>query len=152
MINGVEFKEIITHSDERGLFRELIRNDDHISAEGVKQTSHSLVYPGVIKAWHGHKYQSQWNYVVNGMIYVVLCDLRKESTTYKNKMTFLAGENQNPNIYKFPPGVFHGYKCISGPMNIIYFTSGTYDIADELRLAHDDKEIGFDWLNSFKIK
>lgn len=152
MINGVEFKELITHSDERGFFRELIRKDDHINTEGIGQTSHSLVYPGVIKAWHGHKYQSQWNYVINGLIYAVLCDLRKESTTYKNKMAFLVGDNQKSNIYKFPPGVFHGYKCISGPMNIIYFTSGQYDIADEIRVEHDDKEIGFDWLNIFKIK
>jgi dTDP-4-dehydrorhamnose 3,5-epimerase len=152
MIEGVAFKELVTFSDERGFFRELIRDTDEFSSEGIGQISHSLVYPGVVKAWHAHKVQSQWNYVVNGLIYVALHDLRKESATYGQTMTFLTGDNQAKKIYKFPPGVLHGYKCIHGPMNIIYFTSGIYDTNDEVRIEHDDKEIGFDWINTFKIK
>jgi dTDP-4-dehydrorhamnose 3,5-epimerase len=152
MIEGVEFKDLISHVDERGFFRELLRKEDMILVEGLGQTSHSLVYAGVVKGWHGHVNQTQWNYVVNGLIYVALCDLRKNSSTYKKIMTFLVGDNQKTQIYKFPPGVYHGYKCISGPMNIIYFTSGQYDLNEELRLQHDDSEIGFDWINTFKIK
>ena len=152
MIEGVEFRKIISHVDERGYFRELLRKDDKILVEGVGQTSHSLVYLGVVKGWHGHVYQTQLNYVVNGLIYVALYDSRKNSSTYKQIMTFLVGDHQDSQIYKFPPGVLHGYKCISGPMNIIYFTSGQYDLMDEIRIDHDDQEIGFDWINTFKIK
>jgi dTDP-4-dehydrorhamnose 3,5-epimerase len=54
--------------------------------------------------------------------------------------------------YKFPPGVVHGYKCINGPMNIIYITSGIYDLDDEVRIPYDDQAIGFDWINTFQIK
>jgi dTDP-4-dehydrorhamnose 3,5-epimerase len=146
MIQGVEFKEIITHADDRGFFREIIRNTDEIFKEGFGQISHSTVYQGVIKAWHYHKKQSQWNYVVNGLIKVVLYDLRKESPTYNETMEFLAGDNQPCRIYSFPPGVGHGYKCLNGPMNIIYITSGIYDQSDEGRIAHDDNLIGYDWL------
>lgn len=152
MIEGVEFRKIISHVDERGYFRELLRKEDKILVEGLGQTSHSLVYSGVVKGWHGHVYQTQLNYVVNGLIYVALYDSRKNSSTYKQIMTFLVGDNQDSQIYKFPPGVLHGYKCISGPMNIIYFTSGQYDLLDEIRVNHDDQEIGFDWINTFKIK
>ena len=152
MIEGVEFKDLISHVDERGFFRELLRNEDKILVEGLGQTSHSLVYSGVVKGWHGHVYQTQLNYVVNGLIYVALYDSRINSSTYKQIMTFLVGDNQDSQIYKFPPGVLHGYKCISGPMNIIYFTSGQYDLLDEIRVDHDDQEIGFDWINTFKIK
>jgi dTDP-4-dehydrorhamnose 3,5-epimerase len=152
MIEGVEFKKIISHIDERGYFRELLRKEDKILVEGLGQTSHSLVYSGVVKGWHGHVYQTQLNYVVNGLIYVALYDSRINSSTYKQIMTFLVGDNQDSQIYKFPPGVLHGYKCISGPMNIIYFTSGQYDLLDEIRVDHDDQEIGFDWINTFKIK
>jgi len=92
MIEGVEIKNLITHVDERGFFRELLRSEDEILKEGIGQTSHSLVHTGVIKAWHGHVCQSQWNYVVNGLIYVALCDLRKDSKSYKKIMTFLVGD------------------------------------------------------------
>lgn len=152
MIEGVEFKKIISHIDERGYFRELLRKEDKILVEGLGQTSHSLVYSGVVKGWHGHVYQTQLNYVVNGLIYVALYDSRINSNTYKQIMTFLVGDHQDSQIYKFPPGVLHGYKCISGPMNIIYFTSGQYDLLDEIRVDHDNQEIGFDWINTFKIK
>ena len=105
MIEGVEFKKIISHIDERGYFRELLRKEDKILVEGLGQTSHSLVYSGVVKGWHGHVYQTQLNYVVNGLIYVALYDSRINSSTYKQIMTFLVGDHQDSKIYKFPPGV-----------------------------------------------
>lgn len=152
MIEGVTFKDLISFPDERGYFREIIRNNDLFANEGILQISHSLVYSGVVKAWHAHVTQTQWNYVVNGLIYVALHDLRKDSPTHGITMTFLTGDHQKKIIYKFPPGVAHGYRCIEGPMNIIYFTSGTYDLKDEIRIEHDNEEIGFDWINTFKIK
>lgn len=152
MIQGVEFMDLISFADERGFFEELIRSTDTFVKEGIGQISHSLVYTGVIKAWHAHKKQTQWNYVVNGLIYVALYDLRKDSPTFGKTMTFLSGNHQKKFIYKFPHDVAHGYRCIEGPMNIIYFTSGVYDLDDEIRIEHNDKEIGFDWINTFKTK
>ena len=60
-------------------------------------------------------------------------------------MEFLVGDGQEPCAYFFPPGVLHGYKCLKDPMHIIYVTSGVYDLSDEIRLALDDSEIGFNW-------
>lgn len=152
MIEGVIISEIKTHSDERGFFREVLRNTNIHATESIGQISHSLVYAGVVKAWHSHKIQTQWNYVARGLIYVALHDLRKDSKTRGETMSFLAGDNQNAILYKFPPGVAHGYKCINGPMSIIYITSGIYDLEDEVRISHDDHTIGFDWINTFQIK
>ena len=152
MIEGVEFQEIISHNDDRGFFREIIRYDNQFVDGGIKQISHSLVYTGVIKAWHLHKVQTQWNYVLNGLIFTALHDLRKDSKTFGKTISFLTGDNQKPIAYKFPPGVAHGYKCINGPMNILYMTSGIYDISDELRIEFDNEEIGFNWINIPKIR
>jgi dTDP-4-dehydrorhamnose 3,5-epimerase len=147
MIQGVIFKDLAVHPDDRGFFVEIIRNTDKIFNADFGQLSHSLVYHGVIKAWHYHKIQTQWNYVVNGLIKVALHDLRKDSPTYKETMEFLAGDNQSVRLYSFPPGVAHGYKCHNGPMNIIYLTSGIYDPNDEGRIPYDDIQIGYNWLN-----
>ena len=152
MIEGVEFNNIISHVDTRGFFREIIRTNEDYTSEGVSQISHSLVYSGVIKAWHSHKNQTQWNYILNGLIFVALIDLRINSKTYKESMTFLAGEYQNTFSYKFPPGIAHGYKCLNGPMNIIYFTSGVYDLNDEIRIDINDNRIDFDWDKITPIK
>ncbi len=147
-IPGVFFKDLVTHADERGFFRELIRVTDGFFQPGFGQLSHSLVYPGTVKAWHGHRVQTQWNYVATGLLRVALHDARPDSPARGTTVEFLAGEHQPPRIYSFPPGVLHGYRCLHGPMNILYVTSGVYDPADETRVAHDDPAIGYDWLRT----
>jgi dTDP-4-dehydrorhamnose 3,5-epimerase len=145
MIDGVVFKDLVTHTDERGFFREILRITDDFSKAGFGQLSHSLVYSDVVKAWHAHRYQTQWNYVVTGLIKVGLHDTREESPTYRQTMEFLAGNGQQARVYVFPPGVAHGYLCIHGPVHMIYVTSGTYDLDDEVRIPHDDPSIGYVW-------
>ena len=145
MIDGVEFKSLMTHTDERGFFRELIRRTDGLFREGFGQLSHSLVHAGVVKAWHAHKVQAQWTYVVCGVLKVALHDCRKDSPTYRGTQEFLVGDNHPPIVYRLPPGVAHGYRCLSGPTHVIYVTSGVYDPSDEIRLPHDDADIGYDW-------
>ncbi len=140
MIEGVIIEKIKTNRDRRGFFREILRVQENIN---VEQISHSLVYHGVVKGWHGHLQQTQWNYIVNGDIQVALCDLRDDSNTYGETIDFFAGEHYDSFIYSFPPGVLHGYKCINGPMNIVYITSGTYDIKEEIRIDINNSKIKY---------
>lgn len=151
MITGVVLKDLVTHTDERGFFREILRASDDLFAAGFGQLSHSLVYAGVVKAWHAHRKQTQWNYVASGLIGVALHDTREESPTYRETMEFLAGDKQQARVYAFPPGVAHGYRCLHGPVHMIYVTSGTYDLNDEVRLPHDDPAIGYDWRRGREI-
>ena len=145
MIEGVSIKSLVTHADARGFFREVIRSTDGFFGAGFGQLSHSLVQAGVVKGWHGHVRQTQWNYVLGGLIRVGLHDARPDSPTFRRTMEFLAGDGQPAGVYAFPPGVLHGYRCLAGPMNIFYVTSGTYDLEDEVRIPHDDPAIGYDW-------
>lgn len=148
VIEGVIIKELESHIDERGFFREILRVNEDFQLEDIGQISHSLVYKGVLKAWHLHKVQSQWNYVACGLLKVALHDTRQKSPTYRETIEFFTGDNQTPKAYFFPPGVAHGYICLDGPMHIIYITSGVYDISDEVRIPHDNPEIGYDWLKN----
>jgi dTDP-4-dehydrorhamnose 3,5-epimerase len=118
MIDGVTFKKLETHLDERGFFREIIRMKDDFFEEGFGQWSHSLMYPGVIKAWHIHKKQTDWWYVGTGVLKVVLYDKRPESSTYRQSMEIMLGDNQEVKVLKVPPGVAHGCKCLGGPANL----------------------------------
>jgi len=152
MIDGVVLKNLTTHIDERGFFREIIRVTDDFFKEGFGQWSHSLMYPGVIKAWHIHKKQTDWWYVGTGVLKVVLYDKRPESATYRQSLEVMLGDGYEPSILKIPPGVAHGCKCLAGPANLFYITSHTYDPEEEGRIPHDDLEIGYDWLEGPPIK
>ena len=92
MIEGVVLRELKTHTDERGFFRELIRVSDDFFAEGFGQRGHSLMFDDVIKAWHLHRIQTDWWYVARGLLRVGLCELRPDSPTYKTVMDFLMGD------------------------------------------------------------
>ncbi|MFQ5928629.1 MAG: dTDP-4-dehydrorhamnose 3,5-epimerase family protein [Acidobacteriota bacterium] len=152
MIEGTVLVDLVTHTDERGFFREIIRVTDEFFAEGFGQWSHSLVYPGVIKAWHIHKKQIDWWYVCNGLLKVALHDTRPDSPSYRETMEFLMGDDQPARLLRIPLGVAHGCKCLNGPANLFYLTSKVYDPDDEGRIAHDDPEIGYDWLKGPVIK
>ena len=145
MIDGVAIKELITHADDRGYFREVIRASDDMFREGFAQLSHSLVQTGVLKAWHVHHTQVDWWYVAAGVVSVALHDTRSDSPTFRRTMELALGDGQPARCVRIPPGVAHGYRCRSGPAHVIYVTSRVYDPADEGRIPHDDPVIGYDW-------
>jgi dTDP-4-dehydrorhamnose 3,5-epimerase len=146
MIEGVEIKELVTHSDERGFFREIVRGTEEIVAEGWAQVSHSLMFPGVIKAWHVHRTQVDWWYVVSGDLKVALYDTREGSSTRGELQEVFLGDHYPARLLKIPAGVAHGCKAIGGQTHLVYLTSSTYDPKEESRIPHDDPGIGYDWL------
>jgi dTDP-4-dehydrorhamnose 3,5-epimerase len=152
MIKGVVMKDLVTHTDERGFFREIVRATDDFFVEGFAQWSHSLMYNGVIKAWHLHRIQTDWWYVGSGVLRVGLCDMRPESSTHKKTMDFLMGDLQPSRVLKVPPGVAHGCRAVQGPVNLFYITSHVYNPDDEIRLPYNDPGIEFDWLKGPPIK
>ena len=148
MINGVVIRDLTSHADDRGFFREIWRFQENTEIRDLRngegQISHSLVNKGVIKAWHGHKVQGQLNYVASGAIRMALLDTRKDSKSFHEAVEFKIFSKQ-PKVYYFPPGVLHGYECIDGPMHIIYMTSGIFDLEDEVRVAPEELESIFKW-------
>lgn len=145
LIEGVVIKELVRHKDERGFFEELIRVTDHFFKEGFGQLSHSLMYPNVIKAWHVHKTQTDWWYVVRGDLKVALFDLRKKSPTYRMLNEFFMGKNGENIVLKIPPGVAHGCKAIKETTELFYVASKTYNPEEEGRIPFNDPEIGYTW-------
>jgi dTDP-4-dehydrorhamnose 3,5-epimerase len=147
-IDGVVLKQLATHADERGFFREVIREtDDFFSHFG--QWSHSLMFPGTAKAWHIHARQTDWWYVI-GTIKVALYDTREGSPTRGRMMDFLMGDRE-PACLKVPPGVAHGCRALE-LSHMLYITSSVYDPGDEGRIPHDDPKIGYDWTAGPPIK
>ncbi|MEO0249308.1 MAG: dTDP-4-dehydrorhamnose 3,5-epimerase family protein [candidate division WOR-3 bacterium] len=145
MIPGIEIKSLVTHADARGFFREIIRGTDEFFSAGFAQWSHSVLYDSVIKAWHMHRLQTDWWYVVSGVLKVGLCDLREDSPTKGQTASLLMGDHQPPIVLAIPPGIAHGCRALQAPVNLMYITSRTYDPEDEIRIPWNDRRIPFDW-------
>lgn len=151
LILGVVQKRLIRHSDDRGFFEEILRDDDQLLRQ-FGQASLSMSYPGVIKAFHYHERQDDLWFFPVGQAQVVLHDLREGSPTYGVTNVFYMGEH-NPSLLVIPVGVAHGYRVLGPtPLLIVYFTTESYDPSnpDERRIPWNDPSIGFDWTTQFR--
>lgn len=148
LIAGIELKPFPIWPDDRGYFLEIARLGQGLveSFPGTgSQVSAAVNYPGIIKAFHYHKFQTDYWVPVAGLLQVVLVDLRRGSSTYGAKNTLYVGALR-PWQVLIPPGVAHGYKVIGEqPSTLVYITNRTYDPKDEGRIAYDDTSIAYDW-------
>jgi dTDP-4-dehydrorhamnose 3,5-epimerase len=145
-IHDVVIKPLVTHSDDRGYFREILRDDDNLLRR-FGQTAMTKTYPGVIKAFHWHQDQDDLWYVMDGMARVVLYDRRPDSPTCGQTQVIYAGHD-NPVLIFIPTGLAHGYQVLGNePVILFYHVTKSYDpkSPDEMRSPFDDPEIGFDW-------
>jgi dTDP-4-dehydrorhamnose 3,5-epimerase len=152
MIEGVKIKKLVKHCDDRGFFAELIRVDESDLLSKFGQSSWSMSYPGVIKAFHYHKKQDDLWFFPSGNAQVVLYDLRDHSPTKGITDVYYMGEN-NPILLLIPKGVAHGYRVLGQkPAVIIYFTTEPYkpEDPDEKRIAWDDPLINFNWETRYR--
>ncbi|GBC77238.1 UDP-2-acetamido-2,6-beta-L-arabino-hexul-4-ose reductase [bacterium HR08] len=146
MIEGVRVKPLRMIPDERGRLMELLRADDEIFIK-FGQVYMTTVYPGVVKAWHYHKKQYDNFVAVRGMIKLVLYDAREDSPTRGEINEFFIGD-WNPQLVQIPPGVYHGFKCISETEAIVInIPTEVYNYAqpDEYRLDPHKGGIPYDW-------
>lgn len=145
-IAGVAINNLRINPDERGWLMEIFRCDNPLYTS-FGQVYLTTAYPGVVKAWHYHKKQTDNFTCIRGMMKVVLYDARKEAQTYKELMELFIGE-RNPVLIHVPPGIYHGFKAIGS--ETAYFVNiptlpYDYKNPDEYRLPPDSSEIPYDW-------
>ena len=146
MIDGVKVKDLKVAPDERGLLMEMFRSDDP-DFQKFGQVYITMVYPGVVKAWHYHKKQTDHFVCVGGMAKVVLHDTREESPTKGETNEFVIGW-QRQRMVIIPKDVYHGFTAVGAePAYIVNVPTElyNYDEPDEHRLPFDDASIGYDW-------
>ena len=146
MIEGVRLKELKPIPDERGRLMEILRADDELF-EKFGQVYMTTAYPGVVKAWHYHKVQTDNMAVIKGMMKVVLYDARKDSPTYDQVNEFFLGEH-NFKLIQIPKMVYHGFKCMGQEEAIVInVPTELYNHAhpDEYRVDPYQNEIPYDW-------
>lgn len=142
-IGGVLYKPLIFNCDDRGYNAELLKEGELFIP--VKQTTWTKTHPGIIKAFHWHKHQTDLWVGFSGRARAVLYDLREDSPTFEQFETFYLGE-PNPILLLIPPWVAHGYQVLGNTdFEMFYHTDKIYDPKnlDEERIDHD--KLGYDW-------
>jgi dTDP-4-dehydrorhamnose 3,5-epimerase len=111
MIQGVVIKQLKKRGDDRGWLSEIYRNDEFNYTPAMSYVS--MTKPGVVRGPHEHISQSDlFVFAGPGKFRVYLWDNRPDSVTFKEYMEIAGGEEGQIAVL-VPPGVVHGYKCIS---------------------------------------
>jgi dTDP-4-dehydrorhamnose 3,5-epimerase len=144
MIDGVLVQPLRQIPDERGKIMHMLRSDDpHFERFG--EIYFSVVYPGVVKAWHLHKEMTLNYAVVSGTIKLALYDDRDGSPTRGELQEIFVGESSYV-LVRIPPGVWNGFKGVGvTPAIVANCSTLPHDPEEIVRLDPLDNHIPYDW-------
>ncbi len=142
-IDGIVIKDLIKNEDDRGWLIELFRKD-MIDEEIFPEMSYiSLTHPGIARGPHEHQEQTDYFCLIGSDFKLMFWDNRKESITFKNKLTLTIGE-KNPKMVIVPPRIVHAYKNIGDKPGLVinlpnrlYAGWGRKEKVDEIRYEND---------------
>ena len=146
MIDGVYVKKLKIIPDDRGRLMEILRADEEIF-KGFGQVYMTTAYPGVAKAWHGHRFQTDSFTCIRGKMRLGLYDAREGSKTYKEVNDFVISLD-DPMLVQIPALVYHGFKCVSAEEAVVINNVTkpyNYKEPDEIRIDAYDNDIPYDW-------
>lgn len=145
-IEGVRTKQLKVIPDERGRLMEVLRADEELFIK-FGQAYVTTAHPGVVKAWHYHRHQTDHFVVLSGMMKIVLYDAREDSSTYRSINEFFMGDH-NAMLLQIPKLVYHGFKCI-GEREAMVLNLPTemynHQDPDEFRVDPYQNDIPYDW-------
>jgi len=144
MIKDVIIKKLEKFSDERGWLSEIWRIDE--GGYTPMMGYFSVTEPSMVRGPHEHKEQSD-GFVFSGPgnFELYLWENREGKPNYQKLETLEVGE-KNPVMVIVPPGVVHGYKCVSDipaySLNLpdrLYKGDAKKEEIDEIRWEKDPK-------------
>ena len=135
--------------DNRGYFMETY-NYNEFKQAGLDmifvQDNQSKSKKGVLRGLHFQKTKPQGKLVrvIDGEVFDVAVDLRKNSKTY-GKWYGIVLSSENKKQFYVPEGFAHGFLVLSETAEFVYKCTNFYDPADECGLMWNDPDIGIEW-------
>lgn len=148
-IDGVVIIEPKVFGDNRGYFMETYNEADFKNA-GLNykfvQDNQSKSRKGVLRGLHFQKTHQQAKLVrvIQGEVFDVAVDLRKDSPTY-GKWVGVLLSYKNQKMFMIPRGFAHGFVVLSDTAEFVYKCDEFYHPEDEDGILWSDKDIGIDW-------
>lgn len=141
--------------DERGFFQEswnyrdfnqvLFENDQ--KNESFVQDNHSKSVKGTLRGLHYQKgpySQGKLVRCLNGVIFDVAVDMRKNSKTFLN-YTFAILSRQNNTQLWIPKGFAHGFLTLTDKAEVFYKTTNYWNKEAEVSIKWNHPNININW-------
>lgn len=137
--------------DERGFFFESFNEKAFNEATGNKlpfvQDNHSKSVKGVLRGLHYQlppKAQGKLVRVVQGEVFDVAVDIRKDSPTYGQWVAEILSAENKKQLW-IPPGFAHGFLTLSDTAEFLYKTTDYWSPAHERAIIWDDVTLNIAW-------
>jgi dTDP-4-dehydrorhamnose 3,5-epimerase len=149
-LSGVVIVEPTLFADDRGFFVETYKQSDFVVA-GIDvvfvQENQSKSVRGTLRGLHfqrAPKMQAKLVRAIEGEIFDVVVDIRKESPTFGRwEVVLLSAENRR-SIY-VPAGYAHGFCVTSAEAQVVYKTSAEYAPELEGGVRWNDPALAIPW-------
>ena len=150
-ISGVLIIEPKVFGDERGFFFESYNEKAFNEATGVSprfvQDNHSKSVKGVLRGLHYQlppKAQGKLVRVVQGEVFDVAVDIRKDSPTYGQWVGEVLSADNKKQLW-IPPGFAHGFLTLSDTAEFLYKTTDYWSPEHERAILWNDATLNIDW-------
>lgn len=137
--------------DERGFFFESFNEKAFNEATGNKlpfvQDNHSKSVKGVLRGLHYQlppKAQGKLVRVVQGEVFDVAVDIRKNSPTYGQWVAEILSAENKKQLW-IPPGFAHGFLTLSDTAEFLYKTTDYWSPEHERAIIWNDVALNIEW-------
>lgn len=136
--------------DEKYGFTQITYDQSFLQSLGIKenfvQENQSKSKRNVLRGMHFQQQyaQSQIVRVLEGSVYDVVVDIRKNSSTFGNYFGIYLSDTNRKMVY-MAEGFAHGFYCVSESVTMHYKCSQFYHPEDEAGIRFDDKMVGISW-------
>lgn len=146
LIDGVIIKEMRNVPTGYGYLTEMFRADWNLDSGVVDQVFQSVFEPGMISAWHAHRFTTDRLFCAVGHLRVVLYDGREHSSTKGMVNSFGIGSIR-PSLIVVPPKVWHGVQNVSRTQPSVLLNAVDaayqYEEPDHISLPVDSDQIPY---------
>ena len=148
-IEGLCTIEPTVFDDHRGFFMETYSKKCYLNfgiQEEFIQENHSKSKKGVLRGLHFQiKFpQAKLVRVINGAIYDIVVDLRRNSPTYGKYIGIKLSEKNKKMLY-IPKGFAHGFLALTDEVDVIYKVTEFYYPDYDRGIIWNDPDIGIQW-------
>lgn len=150
LIPDVKIIQPSVYDDNRGFFLETFQKKRYQQALNINfdfvQDNHSRSARGVLRGMHFQKKNPQGKLVraVQGEIYDVVVDIRKDSLTYGKWVSANLSETNKFQLW-VPPGLAHGFLVLSESADVEYKCTAEYEANYQMSLLWNDPDVGIIW-------
>jgi dTDP-4-dehydrorhamnose 3,5-epimerase len=137
--------------DERGFFFESFNERVFNAATGntlpFVQDNHSKSVKGVLRGLHYQlppKAQGKLVRVVQGEVFDVAVDIRKDSSTFGKWVGEILSAENKKQLW-IPPGFAHGFLTLSDTAEFLYKTTDYWSPEHERAILWNDATLNIDW-------